>query len=110
MKEVKRNVDTEAMVAILNYWRKGNDLGELKLDAHDMLTKWIGAKKFIELFEEIDGHSKASENKSVSNDHIIAVVDRMYEMLNDLCYCEDPELEYVGCYARYHALHDMGGI
>lgn len=103
-----RDVDTDAMITILNYWRKGNSSGELKQDAFDVLRKWVGPKKFMKVFNQINGLSKACKNKSLADDYILAAIDRMYAMLDYLCHCDDPELEYAGRYARQQALLSRG--
>ena len=52
------DVDADAMITILNYWRDGNSSGELKQDAFDLLRKWVGPKRFMEVFNQINGLSK----------------------------------------------------
>ena len=106
--ETKRDVESDAAITILNYWRDGNSSGEFKLDAFDMLRKWLGPEKYAKVFGEINGLSQACKDESLADNYILSVIDKMHAMLDYLCHCDDPELEYAGRYARKQALLARG--
>ena len=108
MKTVTRNVETDAMITILNHWRDGNKSGELKTDAFELLNKWVGPQKCLDVMRNVNSLIQACRNKSLAEDYILSVVDKVYAMLDYLCHCDDPELEYAGRYARKKTFGAMG--
>ncbi len=104
----ERDVEIDAIITILNYWRDGNSSEKLKLDAFELLIKWVDPEKYLKVLREVNSLSKACRNNSLSNDYILLAIDKMHAMLEYLCYCDDPELEYAGRYARKRVLLGLG--
>lgn len=108
MKKVKRDVETDAMVTILNTWRDGNSSKEFKLDAFEMLRKWVGPEKCMRAMNRINSLIRDCKQNKLADDYIDTSMNKVYAMLDYLCNCDDPELEYAGRYARKRIFASMG--
>lgn len=107
-KKKKRDVETDAVIAVLLFWRHGKLLGQLNMDAFDLLRKWVGPEKYKDVLNNFDSLVRACREYSLAADYLDSLISKTCAMLDYLCHCGDPELEYAGRYARKRVFEAIG--
>jgi hypothetical protein len=107
-KKKARDLETDAMIAVLMFWRHGKLLGQLNIDPFDLLSQWVGMEKYKDVLNNFDSFVSANREYSLSADYIDSLICKIFAMCDYLCHCGDPELEYAGRYVRERWLEAVG--
>ena len=96
----KEVVETDAKITIWNVWRELNETGTLKTCSVELLNLWLGAKQATHVINSTNALVKQCKDEAYTDEHMSAVMSKVWTMLDWLCSCDEPLLENAGRHAK----------